>query len=82
MTVVEAVQAELEGLGAPGALAAAAVDLARRLDGSPGDDAAVRLLRELRQTMAEVRAFRGGGESELDRFIAELSAAPVRNTSN
>ena len=82
MTLVEAVEAEVDGSGVPGALAAAAVDLARRLDAGPGDDAAVRLLRELRVTMAEVRAHTGGGESDLDRFLADISLPPVRNTAN
>jgi hypothetical protein len=79
--VEEAVVGELEGVTAPLALAAAVLLLARRLDERPGDDAAVRLARELRVTMAEVRSHAGGGETEIERFLAELRIPEVRNTA-
>lgn len=47
-------------------------ELARRLDAGPGDDAAVRLARELRQWLASVP--QSGGD-DLDRLLAEIRDA-------
>ena len=77
MGVEEAVKAELERLEAPAALAEVAVGLARRLDAGPGDDAAVRLARELRLTMVEVRAHAGGVDA-VEEFLRGISAPAFR----
>jgi hypothetical protein len=58
MSVSEAASAEIAGfppLLRTGALAAAVVDLARRLDDGPGDRDAAGLVRELRLALAELR---------------------------
>ena len=67
-----AVRAELEPLEAPEALVAAAIELGRRLDAKPGDDVTVRLARELRLTMLEVRSH-SGGTSEVEEFLRGIS---------
>jgi hypothetical protein len=48
-------------------------DLARRLDARPGDDVAVRLSRELRLTLAELRSHSPKAESEVDVFLRRIS---------
>jgi len=60
------------------ALAAVALDLARRLDGDPADTAAVLLARELRQTLAYLHGRQPedlGGEVE--RFLGRIAASDV-----
>jgi hypothetical protein len=71
--VEDAVVSELEGVDAPAALAAAVLLLARRLDEGPGDDVTVRLARELRQSMLEVRAQTSSGVSAVEEFLAGIS---------
>lgn len=60
------------------ALAAVALDLARRLDGDPADTAAVLLARELRQTLVYLHGRQPedlGGEVE--RFLGRIAAPDV-----
>jgi hypothetical protein len=54
-------------------MAAAAVDLARRLDAGPGDVVAVKLTHELRLTVGELARRAGGGVDEVDAFLARVS---------
>ena len=77
-TVEQATRTELDalpdGLGSS-ALAAAALDLARRLDEGPADTAAVLLVRELRQVLLDLRGrAAGGGSGDVDAFLARVSA--------
>jgi hypothetical protein len=75
-----ATRAELRALGAdPTRSARAAVDLARRLDGRPGDRAAAMLVRELRLVMGDLRRSHGGDlGSELERFLGQVSTPAFR----
>jgi hypothetical protein len=66
--VERAAQAELKALPVPvrtGALAAALLELARRLDGGPADREAAHLARELRLGLADLRRQAGVDEQEV-----------------
>jgi hypothetical protein len=77
--VTEAVRVELAGLPDAPSLAAAALLLAERLDAGPADREAVLLARELRLTLAEVRARAGvAGVSDVERFLAGISTPSFR----
>lgn len=79
--VEKAVKAEIAAWGAGlagSALAEAALLLARRLDADPADREVTALSRELRLVLAELRRLAGATESELEVFLAGLSAAALR----
>lgn len=60
-------------------LATALVDLAKRLDLEPGDDAAVSLSREMRLLSVELRRqVEGQVDGELGRFLDGISNASFR----
>jgi hypothetical protein len=77
-----ATRAELRTLGADptrSALARAAVDLAARLDATPGDRAAAMLCRELRLVMGDLHRRMGGDlGSELERFLGQVNTPSLR----
>lgn len=79
--VEKALKADLATWGAAlatSALGEAALVLARRLDGDPADREVTALARELRLTLAELRRLAGAGESELEGFLAGITAASLR----
>jgi hypothetical protein len=60
-------------------LATALVDLAKRLDLEPGDDAAVSLSREMRLLSVELRRqVEGEPNNELERFLSGISTPSFR----
>jgi hypothetical protein len=65
-------------------LAAAAVELARRLDDGPTDREAAAVARELRLALIELHRRAGGdiAPSETDRFIATISAPSFGDASH
>jgi hypothetical protein len=72
-------------MGTPAAsstLATAAIGLAKRLDAGPGDDAATRLTRELRQVTAALHRQAGGGDSpdDVEAFLARVAAPDSGHT--
>lgn len=75
--IERALRAELRAMPAAvsgSSLAKAGIGLAQRLDAGPGDDAATRLTRELRQVVAELhRQAKGGAVSEVEEFLARVS---------
>jgi hypothetical protein len=77
MTVEDACRGELAGLPdgvRTSTLAAAALDLARRLDTGPPDREAALLARELRVTVGELRARSGvAAPGDVDAFLARIS---------
>jgi uncharacterized protein (DUF2267 family) len=76
--VERATRAELHTLPGPArssALAAAAVVLAKRLDGEPGDAVASMLVRELRHAMeARHRRDPEGVTDDVERFLERIAA--------
>jgi hypothetical protein len=86
VTVEKKLRAELRRMPsevAGSALAEAAVGLAKALDAGPGDDARVRLVRELRLTTAELHR-RSGDDvgSELEGFLAGIASPTFRVPGN
>jgi hypothetical protein len=81
--VEQACRAELRDLPPPvrsGALAAAVLELAKRLDGDPADTTAALIVRELRLALAELHRRAGddvGGEAE--RFLEQIANPAFRN---
>jgi len=77
-SIEQRARAELAALPEPvasSALAAAALDLARRLDARPADTTAVLLVRELRFALADLRGQAGGDvNDDVDAFLARIAA--------
>jgi hypothetical protein len=84
-SVESRLQVELEALPeavATSAMAQVALQLAARLDdGSVGDDARVRLSRELRLVTAELyrRADAGGDIDDVERFLERIATPAFRH---
>ena len=58
-------------------LAEQALLLARRLDAEPPDREAAVLSRELRLVLGELRRLAGGGDREVEAFVAGISASSL-----
>ena len=57
--------------------------MARRLDAGPGDDAVVRLVRELRLVTLELRARADvGGTSDVEQWLAGLTDPSFRDSQD
>lgn len=81
VTVAGALEGELEAWGqevAGSTLARQAGLLAARLDAGPTDREVAALSRELRLVLAELRALAGAGVSELEGWLAGISASSLR----
>lgn len=74
-TAVEALEADLSLWGArPGVLVHTAREIASRLDGDVSHQDLAKLSLELRQVLKAIREQNAGGPSEVDRFLASITA--------
>jgi hypothetical protein len=81
-TIETKLRAELAALSEPSAtLVELALGLARRLDAEPGDDAAVRLNRELRMTLHDLFARTPEDGNDVERLLARIAAPQLGNAS-
>jgi uncharacterized membrane protein len=81
VTVEKATRDELAALSEPvraSATAAAALELARRLDSEPADSVAVLLARELRLAMNDLHRQGGEVNGELESFLAGIANPAFR----
>jgi hypothetical protein len=83
--IEHAIRAEIATLAEPvrtSGLATVAIELARRLDGGPGNDSTVRLARELRQAITALQDCNPKIAGDVDAVLDRIAAPHLRHSSN